>query len=64
MTDTETTPQERVWRHTRKGMIHGTVAKDDGEWLTIRLTRDHYDGYAGDLLTVRAPFVTEVSNPA
>lgn len=59
--DTETAPRERVWRHTRKGLIHGIVVKDEGEWLTIRLTKDHYNGDAGDLLAVRTSYLTEVT---
>lgn len=56
----DTTP--RTWVHSRKGKIVGYVTgtSKDSEWVDITLTEDNYWGYAGEILTSRKVFLSEV----
>lgn len=60
-----------VWNHTRKGRIEGedVTVEPRGEWMHIKLTGDQTLRAArgqqqwldGDIVTVRASFLTEVA---
>lgn len=53
------------WKHSRKGIIEGDIAggSSDSEFVTIILSVDHpeLDKVAGERLTVRESFLTELS---
>lgn len=59
-----------VWNHSRKGRIEGEdVTTTPGEWVHIKLTGDQTlrsargkdEYYDGEIVTVRASFLTEVA---
>ena len=52
--------------HTRKGVIEGEVVKDDGEWMTIRLSHAYEDSRVsldeGETLKVRKSLITKLED--
>lgn len=66
-----TEPAVQIWRHSRKGLITGTIVSRSGEWVDIRLASDHRLSYMadanrgrideeGEILRVRESHLTEV----
>lgn len=51
-----------TWIHQRKGRMTGEIIKTsaDGEWVEIRLTEDARSYNAGEEITVRWDFMTEL----
>lgn len=43
-----TEPAVQTWRHSRKGLITGTIVSRSGEWVDIRLASDHRLSYMAD----------------
>lgn len=61
--------KEYIINHSRKGTFIGKIVKDDGEWLTVEITKGkaHYisvvnnldrRGNIGDIITIRKSFCT------
>ena len=48
------------WEHIRKGIIEGEQVEEDGEWLTIKLSRPVGNKLPGDRLVVRKSFVMKI----
>lgn len=67
--------QVRKFRHIRKGLVEGRIVREDETWAQIELARDHRLAYgsecnrgrideAGEILTVRRSFLTEIIEPS
>lgn len=51
----------KTWRHVRKGPLTGRIVDTDlGEFVVIELTEDARSYDAGEQVTVRRSFLTEV----
>lgn len=62
----------RTWQHARKGLIHGVLVAEVGEWSDVMLVGDHQLRYVsidhrgmidgdGEILRSRTSFLTEVA---
>jgi hypothetical protein len=62
--------EEKIWRHSRKGLIYGTIVSESEEWVNIELTAHHEPHLAnrntdpfrepGEILTARKSLLQEL----